>query len=108
MNIDPTKYIFNCTIEDFVEVMKSYFPILANEQPVDAKEEDGPTFKGRVAYGMKGIAEALGCSRKSVYNWLEWLAPALRRSGPRKIMMDVDYALKLYERHKAKLEKDDE
>ena len=94
MNIDPTKYIFNCTIEDFVEVMKSYFPILANEQPVGAHDADGPTFSGRLVYGVQGICEFLHISRKTYYNWLPWLSAAIRQRG-RKPIMDADYAIKL-------------
>lgn len=104
--IDPTKFIFNCTIEEFVEVMKNYFPSLAGEMPLEAQEEDGPTFKGRLVYGVDGIIEFFHISRKTYYNWLPWLKEAIKQSG-RKPIMDVEYALKLYDRNKAKEEVDD-
>ena len=81
--IDPTKFIFNCTIEEFVEVMKNYFPSLAGEMPLDAQEEDGPTFKGRLVYGVDGIIDFFHISRKTYYNWLPWLKepPRLAMGG---------------------------
>ena len=66
--IDPTKFIFNCTIEEFVEVMKNYFPSLAGELPLDAEPKDEPTFKGRLLYGVDGICEFFKISRKTYYN----------------------------------------
>ena len=104
--IDPTKFIFNCTIEEFVEVMKNYFPSLAGERPLDADEADGPTFTGRLVYGVEGICQFLKISRKTYYNWLPWLQKAIKQNG-RKPILDVEYALKLYDQKKGTVEEDD-
>ena len=104
--IDPTKFIFNCTIEEFVDVMKNYFPSLAGEKPLDAEEVDGPTFTGRLVYGVEGICAFFKISRKTYYNWLPWLEKAIKQNG-RKPILDVEYALKLYDQKKGKEEVED-
>lgn len=106
--IDPTKFIFNCTIEEFVEVMKNYFPSLAGDRPLDALELSGPTFSGRILYGVDDICQFLKISRKTFYNWKEWMMPALKQNG-KKVMADADYLLVLYDENKRKglLQKED-
>ena len=66
------------------------------EQP----KEDGPTFSGRIVYGIVGIERFFGVCHKTASDWKkDWLKPAIKQEG-RKIMMDVEYALKLYgEKH---------
>lgn len=107
-NIDPSKFIFNLSIADFIEVMKYYFPSLANERPLDAASiEDGPTFTGRLIYGVTDICKFFKISRKCYYNWLPWLKDAIKQNG-RKPILDVEYALKLYDRNKKKDDTDSE
>ena len=55
-----------------------------------------PTFTGRLVYGIKGIADLFDVCNKTASEWKKsWLKPAIKQEG-RKIMTDVEYALKLY------------
>lgn len=108
MQPDPKKLIFNLSIEEMVEVMKYYFPSLSKDRPLDAAEQpEGPTFSGRLLYGVAEICNFFKISRKTYYNYLPWLKDAIRQSG-RKPILDLDYALKLYDRNKKRLGEDEE
>lgn len=62
----------------------------------ESQEEDGPTFKGRIVYGVIGIERFFNVSHKTACEWKKgWLKPAIKQEG-RKVMMDAEYALKLY------------
>lgn len=100
MKTDPKSYILHLTVEEFIEVLKENLPALevqAQPQPAAAVEaKEGPTFTGRLVYGIKGIADLFDVCNKTASEWKKsWLKPAIKQEG-RKIMTDVEYALKLY------------
>lgn len=98
MSFDPSKLIFNLTVEDLIKVLTEAFPQLAGgaSAQANAQEEDGPTFKGRICYSLNEAARFFQVSHKTICTWKKtWLRPAIKQNG-RKIMMDVEYALKLY------------
>lgn len=105
MKTDPNSHLFELMVGDLIEVMKEEFPALANNQVEKEKPTDGPTFKGRCLYGVAAICEYLHISRKTYYNWLPWLKGAIKQSG-RKPIMDVDYAMVLYDRNKGNLKEE--
>ena len=104
MNTDPKSYILHLTVEEFLNLLRETFPVLNPEttpEPVEEQpKEDGPTFSGRIVYGIVGIERFFGVCHKTASDWKkDWLKPAIKQEG-RKIMMDVEYALKLYgEKH---------
>ena len=60
--------------------------------------DEGPTFTGRVVYGIKGIEDLFSISHRKAQEWKDsWLQPAVRQYG-RKIITDVAYAMKLYDK----------
>ena len=97
MKPDSKTYILHLTVEEFVEVLKDNIPQLGTATPAtETQEEDGPTFKGRIIYGVIGIERFFNVSHKTACEWKKgWLKPAIKQEG-RKIMMDAEYALKLY------------
>ena len=100
MKTDPKSYILHLTVEEFIEVLKENLPALevqAQPQPAAAAEtKEGPTFTGRLVYGINGIADLFDVCNKTASEWKKsWFKPAIKQEG-RKIMTDVEYALKLY------------
>ena len=103
MKTDPKTYILHLTVEEFIEVLKDHLPqeqTAAAQAPAPAT--DGPTFTGRIIYGVNGIERFFNISHKTASEWKKtWLQPAIKQEG-RKIMMDAEYALKLYGQKHAK------
>ena len=104
-------YLVQLTVEELIEILKDKFPILTSDpaklQPrplenPDPEKTEGPTFSGRVLYGIKGIEDYFHVAHKTAWQWKDtWLAPAIKQRG-KKIMVDLDYALILFSRKKAK------
>ena len=97
-------FIVQLTVEQLITILKEEFPILtkpvvekAPEQvPEPGKQKDGPTFTGRLLYGIKGIEDHFDVCHKTAWEWKEsWLKPAVKQRG-RKIVVDVEYAMKLF------------
>lgn len=107
-------FIVQLTVEQLMEILKKEFPILAKpvvekaSEPVPEpeKKKDGPTFTGRLLYGIKGIEDHFDVCHKTAWEWKEsWLKPAVKQRG-RKIVVDLAYAMKLFDiREKKKGEK---
>lgn len=57
---------------------------------------------GRMVYGLKGISELFGCSHKTAQYYKDHvIADAVSQNG-RKIVVDADLALKLFNQRRAK------
>lgn len=106
MKTDNT-FVVQLTVGQLTEILKNKFPILSQtipnsevmkEIPKGKPEKDGPTFSGRILYGIAGIEDFFGVSHKTAWGWKEgWMKPAVKQRG-RKIMVDADYAMILFEK----------
>lgn len=96
-------FVFNMKGRDFVVFMKKAFPILGKQDTgsIVAELTSGPSWEGRILYGVDDICQFLKISRKTFYNWKEWMLPALKQNG-KKVMADADYLLVLYDENKRK------
>ena len=89
------------TLDELLEAMKERFPVLGT-QPVEPEpkpeeeKKDGPTFQGRLLYGIKGIEDFFRVSHRTAHEWKEsWLKPAVKQRG-RKIVTYEEYAMMLF------------
>ena len=105
---DRDTFVVQLTVGELIEILKENFPILSSSQvtsPIPAKDNsrsDGSTFSGRLVYGLRGIQELFNVSHKKAQELKDTLlAPAVMQNG-RKIVTDVDYALKLFDNRKKK------
>lgn len=82
----PDTRIIDLTVSQLQEIIRSEIPKPAEEQRVR-----------RLAYGLDGIAEIFGCSRATAQRIKNSgvIDKAITQVG-RKIVVDVDRALKLY------------
>ena len=106
MKTDPKSYILHLTVEEFIEVLKDNLhtdtPATTSVQGSPTTPSDGPTFSGRILYGVAGIEKFFNVSHKTASEWKKtWLNPAIKQNG-RKIITDAEYALWLYDRKHAK------
>ena len=102
-------FIVQLTVEQLVDILKQEFPLLtltkADLQPPkkeEKKKDEKEPFMGRKLYGIKGIEDFFNVSHKTAFTWKEtWLKPAVKQRG-RKIVIDADLALKLFEKNEKK------
>lgn len=103
MKKDNDTFIVQLTVGELIEILKEAFPILSSNSESKhiiaegpSTPSDGPTFSGRLVYGLRGIENLFNISHKKAQEWKDtWLAPAIWQCG-RKIITDADYAFKLY------------
>lgn len=92
---NPDDFIFNMKLGDFIDLLRDQFPMLSVKPKTD--EDEGPTFSGRLLFSPKEVESFFRISHKCASKWLQptgWLYPAIKKNG-RKIILDLDYALKL-------------
>lgn len=97
MRKDNDTFIVQLTVGELIEILKEAFPILEqNLEQAEKKPENVHPFNGRLVYGIRGIQELFNVSHKTACEWKStWLAPAVKQCG-RKIVIDADYAMKLF------------
>ena len=110
MYIDEDTFVVQLTVGQLISLLKKEFPALtATPKNADADtlaDGDGPTFTGRLVYGLRGIRSLFNVAHKTAWQWKEtWLKPAVIQNG-RKIITDADYALKLFDEKMRKAEAD--
>ena len=97
MKTSPDTLVLHLTVQELIEVIQTNIQIPASASgAASVQEPDGPTFTGRIAYGVIGIERFFNVSHKTACEWKKgWLKPAIKQEG-RKVMMDAEYALKLH------------
>ena len=66
------------------------------------QQEPAPATTGRLVYGLHGIETLFGVSHKTAQMYKDtFLAPAVKQNG-RKIVVDADLAMELFNERKAK------
>ncbi|MBR1433838.1 MAG: DUF3853 family protein, partial [Bacteroidales bacterium] len=99
-----SQMLVQLTVSELIEYLKTEFPMLTKPvvekapepAPEPEKKKDGPTFTGRLLYGIKGIEDHFDVCHKTAWEWKEsWLKPAVKQRG-RKIIVDLAYAMKLF------------
>ena len=74
------------TVGELVELLKEEFPILSQKETKSEEKValpgEGPTFAGRLVYGIHGIRGLFGVSHKTAHEWKKtWLQPAVKQYG---------------------------
>lgn len=57
---------------------------------------------GRLVYGLKGVADLFGCSHKTAQYYKDHIIREAVSQNGRKIVVDADLALKLFNERRAK------
>ena len=92
MIIDDTTPIAALTVGDFKELMHSIKEPAAN----NGKPADRPR---RYVYGLQGIRDIFGCSHATAQRYKNTIIQKAVIQNGRKIIVDVEYALRLFEQH---------
>ena len=90
--------LYSLTIEEFFRLLDEH---LSRAAARNSKSDDSQA-SHRHVYGLRGIETLFGVSHKTAQMYKDtFLAPAVKQNG-RKIVVDADLALELFNQHKGK------
>ena len=97
---DTTKPLYTLTVGDFFQMMEDFVQRAADGAKDNiSAEADKPT--GRLVYGLAGIGELFHVSHKTAQYYKDHVIQEAVRQNGRKIVTDVDLALKLFNERRA-------
>ena len=95
--INDSTPIGEVSIAQFWELFEERY----GKQPLSSQNKDNSQ-TGRLVYGIRGLEQLLGVSHKTAQRLKDHdLKPAVRQNG-RLIVVDVDHALRLFDKKKKK------
>ena len=95
--ISDSTPIAQVTIGEFWELFEQRY----GKQPLPSQDEtQRPT--GRLVYGLRGIPELGNCSHKTAPQYKDHIIMEAVKQNGRKIVVDADLALELFEQRGAK------
>ena len=95
---DVDKPLFALTAREFVEMLEKHFGKTVQCAPDPPKK---PESTGRLVYGLRGIADLFHCSHKTAQFYKDHVIREAVTQRGRKIVVDVDKALELFNRKKS-------
>ena len=93
MSVQDTTLLATLTVADLKELFRSI-------QSEKKTPTTAPT--GRLVYGLKGICDLFGCSHKTAQHYKDHVIREAVSQNGRKIVVDADLALKLFNERRAK------
>ena len=93
MIIQDTTMLSTLTVADLRELFREF-----------QSEKIGEVYKpsGRLVFGLRGIEELFGCSHKTAQYYKDHVIHEAVSQNGRKIVVDADKALELFNQRKAK------
>lgn len=96
---DTAKPLYTLTVGEVFQMMEDFIQKAADGGNDTAAEADKPT--GRLVYGLAGIEELFHVSHKTAQYYKDHIIYEAVRQNGRKIVTDVDLALKLFNQRRA-------
>ncbi len=93
MSVQDTTLLATLTVADLREIVREI-------QSEKKTQTTAPT--GRLVHGLKGICSLFGCSHKTAQFYKDHVIQEAVRQNGRKIVVDADLALKLFNERRAK------
>ena len=91
---DTSKPLYTLTVGEFFQMMEDFVQRANSSKDTITTEADKPT--GRLVYGLAGIEELFHVSHKTAQYYKDHIICEAVRQNGRKIITDVDLALKLF------------
>ncbi len=90
--------LYSLTVEQFTQLLDDRIAAaLGNGKAISVNKPSG-----NYVYGLRGIQQLFGVSHKTAQEYKDtFLRPAVMQNG-RKIVVDADYALELFNRRKTR------
>lgn len=96
---DTTKPLYTLTVGEFFQMMEDFVQRANSSKDTITTEADKPT--GRLVYGLAGIGELFHVSHKTAQYYKDHVIQEAVRQNGRKIVVDVNLALKLFNERRA-------
>ena len=96
---DTSKPLYTLTVGEFFQMMEDFVQRANSSKDTITTEADKPT--GRLVYGLAGIGELFHVSHKTTQYYKDHVIQEAVRQNGRKIVVDVDLALKLFNERRA-------
>ena len=93
MSVQDTTMLSELTVADLKKIFREF-------QSEKTEEVHTPT--GRLVHGLRGIQQLFGCSHKSAQYYKDHVIREAVSQNGRKIVVDADLALKLFNERRAK------
>ena len=93
MIIQDTTMLATLTVADLRDIIRE----LQSEKKVEVQQPSG-----RLVYGLRGIQELFGCSHRTAQYYKDNVIKEAVMQNGRKIVVDADLALKLFNERRAK------
>ena len=97
--IDGGRSISSLTIGEFFEMLDQH---LENTGSGNHMQSEGPAAHGRLVFGLRGIQGLFNCSHKQAQYYKDHIICEAVVQNGRKIVVDADHALRLFNERRAK------
>ena len=99
---ESTRPLYAVTEGEFYQNLEELIKKVIGSTGIASTETEPEATGKRYVYGLSGLMGLLGVSKKTAFNLKEGvLAPAVKQRG-RKIIVDADLALKLFDEKKGR------
>ena len=96
---DEERSLSSLTIGEFFQMLDQH---LENTAACENKKSEAPTSTGRLVYGLRGVQDLFHCSHKQAQYYKDHIICEAVNQNGRKIVVDADLALKLFNERRAK------
>lgn len=91
--------LYALSVEEFTQLLDSRIQVaIANAEIANTRQRT----PGRLVYGLRDIRELFGVSHKTAQAYKDGIIKEAVRQNGRKIVVDADYALELFNQRTAK------
>lgn len=91
--------LYALSVEEFTQLWDSRIQVaIANAEIANSAQRPA----GRLVYGLRGIRELFGVSHKTAQAYKDGIIKEAVRQNGRKIVVDADYALELFNQRSSK------
>ena len=91
--------LYALSVEEFTQLLDSRIQVAITNAEI-ANSAQRPA--GRLVYGLRGIRELFGVSHKTAQAYKDGIIKEAVRQNGRKIVVDADYALELFNQRSSK------
>ena len=91
--------LYTMTVEEFIELLDERIKAAISNETAAAP---ATRQTGRLVYGLRGIRELFGVSHLTAQRYKDGIIKEAVRQNGRKIVVDADYALELFNQRTAK------
>ncbi len=99
MGIGNDTPLYSLTVEEFTDLIDGRLHAVLSQEPAP-KQETAINANHRLVYGLQGIRGLFGCSHVTAQRYKDTIIKEAVRQNGRKIIVDADLALELFNKRR--------